>query len=273
MPDASQSACRTCRLRRKKCDKIRPVCGACRALDITCYSKEEQANRQHGEEDAKLIEVIQSEIKAKSYARREKRQAAKSMGLNGEVVMSSVDRQLAPLQNPAKSQQLQASTFESNANDVDKALASFNDGSAADYDGKLGFNGVTHEIDFVSKYMDYVFPFLFPYYRPAIFETGRSWLSSLLKRSRVATHAVVGVTTYFFTIALNQAYGSSYDDCADWAWSRLGTEAQECFEGMHRDLERLLEPGSTATAFQKVQTMEDIIFVLVFETVIGRPDQ
>lgn len=127
-----------------------------------------------------------------------------------------------------------------------------------------------YEIDFIMKYLDYIFPSLFPFYQPAIFETGRSWLLSLLRHSRIAFHSALSLTSYFFTIALTDAYGDAYADCTRELWSRLENQTDRCFEIIHTNMLDLNLRDKTATVFEKVHVMDSIIQILMFEVVVGR---
>jgi C6 transcription factor Pro1 len=128
----------------------------------------------------------------------------------------------------------------------------------------------SHKIDFIMKYLDYVFPVLFPFCRPAIFVTGRSWLLSLLTRNRIAFHSALSLTSYFFTLALGDGYGDTYADCTSKGWSFLEEQTERCFETMRTVMLELNVLDNTATVLDKVQAMESIIQILMFEVVLGR---
>jgi hypothetical protein len=128
------------------------------------------------------------------------------------------------------------------------------------------------EVDFITKYLDYVFPTLFPFYKPAIFETGRSWLLSLLNSSKIALHSTLSLTAYVFTTALTDAYGASYADCNDQLWNRLSSQAQQCFNNMQNEVCALLASDTTSTAVEKVHMMESIVQVLGFESIVGKSE-
>lgn len=127
-----------------------------------------------------------------------------------------------------------------------------------------------YEIDFIMKYLDYIFPFLFPFYRPSIFETGRSWLLSLLRQDRIVFHSALSLTYYFFTLALRDAYGGAYEDCENGAWIRLEDQIHKCFEIMQAEMNELNVHDKTATILDKAHVMGDVIQILMFEVVLGR---
>jgi hypothetical protein len=126
------------------------------------------------------------------------------------------------------------------------------------------------EVDFITKYIDYVFPYLFPFYRPSIFETGRSWLLSLLRNSRIAFHSALSLTSYFFTIALTDAYDDAYIDCSGELWTRLEIQTDSCFKRITTEMTNLNLHDKTATVLEKVHVMESILQTLMFEIVLGR---
>jgi hypothetical protein len=78
------------------------------------------------------------------------------------------------------------------------------------------------------------------------------------------------LTSYFFIIALTDAYGNAYADCTGELWSRLGNQIDKCFEIIHTNMLDLNLRDKTAKALEKVHVMESIIQILMFEVVIGR---
>ncbi|KAF2866488.1 hypothetical protein BDV95DRAFT_671776 [Massariosphaeria phaeospora] len=97
------------------------------------------------------------------------------------------------------------------------------------------------ETDFIMKYLDFVFPSLFPFYRPSLFETGRSWLLVTLGKSKIAYHSAVSLTCYYSTMAL--------------------TDIES--DGEHTDY-------TPATKLERTETLESVIQVLIFEIALGK---
>jgi len=294
-------SCWTCRLRRKKCDKLRPECGVCKSLEIHCYfdvrKPEWMINRG---EQREMIEKIKYQVKQKAAVRRERNQATVGSAMNG------VNRKTAKGAFVVKfeSDVLHSNAIQmgigspeqhtSNANQHAPSLQSSYCENPFDFHHRIGpsssqprsrsvpetldysicsslFSKASDfEIDFITKYLDYVFPSLFPFYRPAIFETGRSWLLSLLRRNRIAFHSAVGLTSYFVAIALRDAYGDNYADCTGELWDRLEKQTDSFFEGIHTDMLDLNLRVKTATVLEKVYVMESIIHILMFEAVLAR---
>lgn len=57
-------------------------------------------------------------------------------------------------------------------------------------------------------YLDHVFPFVFPFYKPSLLEGGRGWLLSLLRSHRAVYHTALSLSSYFFGVVLEADEGS-----------------------------------------------------------------
>jgi hypothetical protein len=130
--------------------------------------------------------------------------------------------------------------------------------------------GRDFELDFLTKYLDYVFPHLFPFYRPGLHETGRSWVLALLRRSRVAFHSALSLSAYFFTFTLIDAYPGQHGACKGQLWEKVGRQTDMCFEMIQHDIRDLSVRGSRATLPDKARVMESIVQFLIFEVALGR---
>lgn len=130
--------------------------------------------------------------------------------------------------------------------------------------------GRDFEIDFLTKYLDYVFPLLFPFYQPGIHETGRSWVLVLLRRSRVAFHSAMSLSVYFFIFTLIDVYPGQHDVCKSQLWEKVGRQTDMCFEMIQHDIQDLSFRGSQSTLLEKVRVMESITQFLIFEVALSR---
>lgn len=129
------------------------------------------------------------------------------------------------------------------------------------------------ETDFIMKYFDFVFPTLFPFYRPNLFETGRTWLLLLLGKSKIAYHSTLSLSSYFFTMALAEAdSGKEYAGCSQLRWKELEQQTNKCYDSIRTDILTLdlNSQGSPATKLEKVEIMASIIQVLIFDIVLGK---
>ena len=284
MPKQRQYGCWTCRLRRKKCDRSQPTCGACKSLSLECHQAPQSPEwmKDEGTRAAKL-NAIRRQIKESTRSRNELKRAHAPGDTNesgagrlfvlydGNIIeepKSAATAIRGSGRNERPTSRETTSDFPENG--VGSALAFLRE--AADKAGESEFytqQGV-FETDFIAKYLDHVFPFLFPFYKPAIFETGRSWILSLLQHSKIALHSTLSLTAYFFTIALNDAYGSSYADCKDQVWHRLADQADDSFEDMHSTIQVYLTSSSEATVLDRIRMMESIVQILIFESIVGK---
>ncbi|KAK8016795.1 hypothetical protein PG993_014984 [Apiospora rasikravindrae] len=64
--------CWTCRLRRKLCDSIRPVCGSCQSLDIPCHTGESKPVWMKGSaRQQRMTETAKQTVKQNALLRKE----------------------------------------------------------------------------------------------------------------------------------------------------------------------------------------------------------
>ncbi|KAG7152883.1 Pestheic acid cluster transcriptional regulator 3 like protein [Verticillium longisporum] len=61
------------------------------------------------------------------------------------------------------------------------------------------------DLNFIMIYLDHVFPFLFPYYRPSLPEGGRGWVLSLLKSNKAVYHTALSLGSYYFSLVLDNS--------------------------------------------------------------------
>lgn len=129
------------------------------------------------------------------------------------------------------------------------------------------------EWNFVMKYLDFVFPALFPFYQPHIFDTGRSWLLILLKESKIAYHATLSLSCYYFTMALSDAdVDGELALCKQLRWKQVEGESERCFASLRSEIVALANhTGSASTSFRdKVEIMNSITQVIIFEMMMGK---
>jgi hypothetical protein len=129
------------------------------------------------------------------------------------------------------------------------------------------------ETDFIMKYLDFVFPSLFPFYRPSLFETGRSWLLVSLGKSKVAYHSAVSLTNYFFTVALaDDEHSEDHTGCKQLRWKEVEDQTNKCFESLRTDMlaSNLNSEGTQSTKLERVEILESVIQILIFEIALGK---
>lgn len=131
--------------------------------------------------------------------------------------------------------------------------------------------GQDYDMDFLMKYLDNIFPLIFPFYQTPLLGPGRGWIFSFLSQSKVAFHSVLGISSYIFTVALSQEYSADeHELCKTVVWSRVVRQADMCFDMLQQDIQELNGQGEQATLVDKLRVMESIIQFLTFEVVLGR---
>jgi hypothetical protein len=140
------------------------------------------------------------------------------------------------------------------------------DGSLAAFPNR----GLAWEMDFVMKYLDYVFPFLFPFYRPPLVGTSRAWLLSFLRQNDAVFHSMLSLSSFFFTVALRDIFPSERHSCKSVIWGQVAKQADISFEITQKDLMEINSSGAQASLLQKARIMETIVQLLTFELFIGK---
>ncbi|KAF3914925.1 hypothetical protein ABW20_dc0108384 [Dactylellina cionopaga] len=291
-------SCWTCRLRKKKCDKKKPTCETCTSLEITCYFNDSRPEwMDDGDKQNDMARQIRAEVKQGAEVRRQ-RQYVQVFALPDDqnagpgVPESQID---VGQQINYGSGSSVAETTPSQSNEVDGSNGAPFSGSPAstmppvgrvnsDLDLLQGF-GLSNltldymEVDFTITYLDYVFPFLFPFYRPSILEGGRSWLLVMLKDNSALFHTAMSLSTYFFTLILSQTYGglvSEYNtslktcECKQHVWQKLASHMDTAMKVMQQDMEDLNTRKTEAAIFRRARVLESIVQLLVFEIAMAR---
>lgn len=127
-----------------------------------------------------------------------------------------------------------------------------------------------YEDNFLVKYLDYVFPYLFPFFQPSMLDPGRSWILPLVKRSRVAFHSIMGLTSYFFTIAMTDISLGRHEACKRQVWLGVARQADISFEMIQQEISNMNCSGTEKILTKRVQIMGGILQLLIFEANVGR---
>lgn len=300
-------SCWTCRVRRKKCDRTKPRCNACAVLEITChYSEARPEWMDGGEKQNEMAKRIKAEVRQGAEARRE-RQYIQVLTLHEDRMrLDEPEERPAPQARPSLSS-LQTNSDHDDKSDEGGVDPAHNtpgtsppsssgrsppvcpDCVADGYAGMplpaaheftvwnlLGIDNdrdrsiaVDVETDFTITFLDYVFPFIFPFYQPSVLEGGRSWLLALLRSNTAFFHSGMSLSAYFFTLILKG--GERHQICSQQIWNKLVAHVDTAVRAMQQDMEDLKrgQDGRT-TIFQKGKTMESILQLLVLEHSMAR---
>ncbi|KAM0449299.1 hypothetical protein ACHAO4_007646 [Trichoderma viride] len=285
--------CWTCRLRRKKCDETRPECANCSDLQITCHYGRKPKWFDGGKKQEAMATQIKSQIKEHAGYRRERRHASAGVARFAKTAQTREDLNfinLIPKHDTSNGElkshvdatngaaallnTSQDATADSSKRKTRDTAPGFNLGSKFDQprpDPDMMFYGEDYDMDFLMKYLDNVFPLIFPFYQTPLLGPGRGWIFSFLSQSKVAFHSVLGISSYFFTVALSETYSAEeYKQCMAAVWSRLVRQTDICFDMLQQDIQELNAQGENANLLDKVRVMESIVQFLTFEVALGR---
>lgn len=273
--------CWTCRLRRKRCDGAKPKCSNCITLEITCHVGDIRPEwLDGGTRQKEMTKTIKARIKRRAETRRERpavQITTADSGSQNFIIESGQD-----LKSQDSQQKLShasdglGTTSHPEAGTLERmqwmgSVLGFLDEYEEVHDHlPVLSRGRDFEIDFMMKYLDYVFPHLFPFYQPCLQETGRSWVLALLRRSRVAFHSAMSLSAFFFISALIDAYPGQHDLCKSQLWEKVGRQPNICFELIQHDIQDLSVRGPQSTILEKARLMQGITQFLIFEVALSR---
>ncbi|CAH0023677.1 unnamed protein product [Clonostachys rhizophaga] len=135
---------------------------------------------------------------------------------------------------------------------------------------RLAALGPAWEQDFTMIFIDFVFPLLFPFYRPPAVATSRAWLLSFVKQNRATTHAVLSLSSFFFTFGLADVFPGKHDACRYTMWGQVVDQARMAFGMLNVDLASMTEGGRQATLLGRARMMATIVHLMIFDLFVGR---
>lgn len=125
------------------------------------------------------------------------------------------------------------------------------------------------EMGFLTMYLDYVFPFLFPFYRPPLLHGGRGWLLILLMRKRTLLHSALSLSTYFFAVATDNLI-SGHELCREHNRAELEKQHELTLKELQHDVAVVNERGVASDLIGSARIMESIVQLVVFEVAVTR---
>lgn len=66
------------------------------------------------------------------------------------------------------------------------------------------------ELNLMMMYLDYVFPFLYPFCRPTVLGSGRGWLLVLLMKNKAVFHSALSLSSYFLAVVANTTHALNH---------------------------------------------------------------
>ncbi|KAH8682285.1 fungal-specific transcription factor domain-containing protein [Xylariales sp. PMI_506] len=300
----SSQGCWTCRLRKKKCDERKPVCSTCGTLEITCiYGEKKPEWLDGGEREKNMADHLKAMVKVKASERREKKWLSSPEADRMDIASnraSSAENDKT-LSNTMTSQMILDPSVDRDHTDTSSSAytpaTSVAEGSEAAEPHYVGiqpfepasaemnnslnqrmlmtayhtshFPDPSSEREFTSSmmYLDFVFPYLFPFYRPTLLSGGRGWLLVLLMKNKALFHAVLSLASYFFSLVLSVTI-DDHHDCKEHNWAELQKQQELAIKELQRNMSNLYSTGIQNSFEKSIEAVESIVQFLTFEVVI-----
>ncbi|KAF4963819.1 hypothetical protein FSARC_8179 [Fusarium sarcochroum] len=279
----SNAGCWTCRLRRKKCDEKRPVCDSCGVLEITCYSNDEKPDWMDGGPKQKaMAEKIKAQVKKQASQRRDRKYMEMLEAGTRNVTLQTDGNQRQ--QQPHDAAMSAASdTDPPSSHDFGSTPASSNTSGASPPDmpwhshfsvpneDPSSSTGASTEIHFIMIYLDYVFPHLFPFYRPPILAGGRGWVLDVLQSNKSVWHTAVSLTSYFFSIVMSNG-AIEHEECTNRMVHQLQSQLEMGLRELQREMSAVNHKVSCAGVRDRLLVLQAILQMLIFEVSTSNKD-
>ncbi|KAF2499678.1 hypothetical protein BU16DRAFT_279517 [Lophium mytilinum] len=283
----SYDGCWTCRLRKKRCDEIRPVCRNCSTLQITCHFGDEKPSWMDGGFGQKeKAEEIKQNVKSAAARRRGTlptdilEPIAAELDKDAGMATGGLNRQSASTKCPPfhgepaldsspgwPSTRTRPST---KTTPSDAHRDSWNRLDMLSLNNSADEKPGDSELDrrFMMFYFDQFFPFLFPFYKPPLLEGGRSWIIELVVGNQAMWHTTLCLSTYFVSVAMDGAI-SGHIVCKTLAWEKLLKQMGVTFMMLQHNLQEVASSNTLDLIVKISRIMGSIIQLQRFEISVG----
>lgn len=254
----STKGCWTCRLRKKKCDEVRPGCLRCASVNIECHYGPKPTwieNAALGKEELARVKVLVgvTASRKRSEHRARARQAA--------AALASVPSPSSPNSVSGSASKNGSTSAHYVLNDpiyVDPTLETLSLNPEEIEPSWLSTWVKDQEANLIMHYLDHVFFIQFRFYTPSISSGGRGWLLSLLTRTKPLYHAAMSLSAFHrqSLIVLEQGHEET---------AHLD-ELQLRHNSTLNELQLFISANSTNSAFDRnVQILACIVQLISFE--------
>ena len=124
---------------------------------------------------------------------------------------------------------------------------------------------------FIMLYLDYVFPFLFPHYRPPVHSGGRSWVLDVLQSNQLVHHTVMSLAGYFFGAVIANDNPLTRP-CVDVMGQKLQKHLQQSLEELQGEIRRINQRGQAASLEEMLLAMQAMIQMVIIEVATKNTD-
>jgi hypothetical protein len=266
----TSSGCWTCRLRRKKCDEIRPVCNGCAALDITCHfdPTDKPEWMDGGAKQEEMAENLKLEIRERARYRRGHVTAVQRSSSNTTDFAQELSAPSRIMPTAPDTPMSDTTNTQSDETELSSEAGAHmpQSGSACTLINKDISKTIAikqSDIILFAFYNENLLPFLFPFYRPSLCEGGRAWLFQLMLSSPVVRQATLCQSSYFFSIARG-----SIDHNA--VWDQVLTQTTDALMVLRNALQVIERSSVSEHLDGAVRIMASIMQMQRFEIAVSR---
>jgi hypothetical protein len=247
----SFNGCWTCRLRRKKCDEKHPVCDTCSSLMIACHFDAEKPEwMDGGARQDEMAEALKLEVKENAHRRRSvpllssRERVSPAKVMNGDYVLLPPKTMMSDVTGIRPQ-----SLMKVRERGPDCTLA----GKETRERLAIGRSDAV----LVMFYLENLFPFLFPFYRPPLLQGGRTWILEMMTSSPVVKQALLCQSSYFLSLAQGMAN-----------WETVLEQTRDAFEVLRLSLQVISDAGVTEHLHGTVRILASIMQVQRFEVAV-----
>lgn len=265
----SFDGCWTCRIRRKKCTENRPVCDECETLQITCHFEKEKPEWMDGNaRQREMAEKIKADIKAKRKQLRDgphtyqgDADTAEACAVDTLATNGQVRTDTSEADNSAYTQVVESRSDLDISNSTPMTKVSWSSPRRAQVK-PLGGND--KEMHLLMVYLDYVFPHLFPHYRPPILAGGRRWILSVLESNKSVQHTAISLASFFYAVALNGG-DKAHEECTTQMAQELSNQAELGLRALQTELYTITTENVETGPGERLVVLQGIVQMLYFE--------
>ncbi|KAF5553703.1 C6 zink-finger PRO1A [Fusarium mexicanum] len=237
--------CWSCRIRRKKCDLGRPVCGICAALHITCHTGSRRPPWfDGGTEQARVAAALKEEVRQGAAHRRQVAHIQRLEERSSSIAIHNDEDQAdRNLEDDDKS------INRGSHGHYDNGDHRHTDGSTDSSELPITTEGSELDLGFIMHYMDHVFPLFFPFYRASMLDDGRGWLLAQILKNPTLLSTVSCMTLFVFSIQVPDTFANKAPPCSAILWDKVTLQLEEAFSTIKGDIARLFPPASKSAAY------------------------
>jgi hypothetical protein len=128
------------------------------------------------------------------------------------------------------------------------------------------------DVHFIMIYLDYVFPYLSPYYRPPMLGGGRGWLFDSLQSNKSVYHTAISLASYFFSVVLANGE-QAHLECTNRMVSKLQSQLQLGLRELQKEMRRInARRPDDFDIREGLLVMQSIVQMIMFEVAMSNEE-